>query len=284
MDQDEMDAAIKVYFSMGLTYKDIINVMAIEHGVVISLRHLKRMLRQMGLFRRKNYSNIGDVIDFVQSQIANSGQLHGYRWMYEKCLAHNLHCKKEDIRVILGILDSEGTAQRRKRRLLRRSYSSKGPDYVWHIDGYDKLSRYGICISGCVDGFSRRVMWLNAYYTNSDPKIIGGYYLEVVESLGGCPRLVRGDAGTENIYVRDIQRFLRLDNDDAMAGYNSYMEGRSTANQRIEYWWSFLRRECTDYWIRLFRRLLDQGDFSGTFLDVNLMQFCFMHVIQVGIN
>jgi hypothetical protein len=127
-------------------------------------------------------------------------------------------------------------------------------------------------------------MWLNAYYTNSDPKIIGGYYLEVVESLGGCPRLVRGDAGTENIYVRDIQRFLRLDNDDAMAGYNSYMEGRSTANQRIEYWWSFLRRECTDYWIRLFRRLLDQGDFSGTFLDVNLMQFCFMHVIQVGIN
>ena len=228
-----MYAAIKVYFGLGLLYKDIINVMAMEHGVVISLRHLKRMLREIGLFRRNNYSNIGYVVDFVHSQIANSGQLHGYRWMYEKCQARNIHCKKEDIRVILGILDPEGTAQRRKRRLLRRSYSSKGPDYLWHIDSYDKLSRYGVCINGCVDGFSRRVMWLNVYHTNSDPRMIGGYYLEVVQSLCGCPRIICGDAGTENTYVRDIQRFLRLDNDDAMAGYNSYMEGRSTVNQCI---------------------------------------------------
>ena len=76
--------------------------------------------------------------------------------------------------------------------------------------------------------------------------------------------------GLKIYYVRDIQRFLRLDNDDAMAGYNSYIEGRSTANQRIEYWWSFLRRECTDYWICLFRSLLDQGDFGGTFCRCEL--------------
>ena len=87
---------------MGLIYKDIIKALAVEHGVVISLRHLKRILREMGLFRRKNYSNIGDVVEFVHSQMAHSGQLHGYRWMHEKCLAHNLHCKKEDVRVILG--------------------------------------------------------------------------------------------------------------------------------------------------------------------------------------
>ena len=279
---DDIREAIKVYFYIGLLYRDIVRVLAIEHGVVISLRQLKRLLRELGLCRRKNYSGIGDVIDFIRAQIQTSGKLHGYRWMYEKCLLHNLHCKKEDVRVILAVLDPEGNAQRRKRRLLRRSYSSKGPDYLWHLDGYDKLKRYGVCINGCVDGFSRRIVWLNAYHTNSDPKIIGGYFIEAVKSRGGCPRMLRGDAGTENAYVRDMQRFTRMKDNDALAGDFSYLEGTSTANQRIEYLWSFLRRECTDYWMCFFRQMLDDGQFSGDFLDVNLIRFCFLHLIQVG--
>ncbi len=102
--------------------------------------------------------------------------------------------------------------------------------------------------------------------------------------MGGCPKIVRGDAGTENAYVRDIHRFLRMDNDDPMAGDISYMEGTSTANQRIEYWWSFLQRECTDYWICFFRYMLDEGYFSGDFLDVNLVRFCFMQLVQVSMQ
>ena len=106
---------------------------------------------------------------------------------------------------------------------------------IWCLDSYDKLRRYGICINGCVDGFARKVMWMNAYHSASDPMLIGGYYLEVVESLGGCPMLVRGDACTENAHVCDIQRFLRMDHDDSMAGDISFIEGAGTANQRIEY-------------------------------------------------
>ena len=26
------------------------------------------------------------------------------------------------------------------------------PNYVWHMDGYDKLSQYGFNIHGCADG------------------------------------------------------------------------------------------------------------------------------------
>ncbi len=28
----------------------------------------------------------------------------------------------------------------------------QGPNFVWHLDGYDKLSQYGLCIHGCIDG------------------------------------------------------------------------------------------------------------------------------------
>ena len=31
-------------------------------------------------------------------------------------------------------------------------YLKQGPDFLWHLDGYDKLSRYGFCIHGCIDG------------------------------------------------------------------------------------------------------------------------------------
>ena len=29
----------------------------------------------------------------------------------------------------------------------------QGPDYVWHLDGYDKLTPYGFPIHACIDGY-----------------------------------------------------------------------------------------------------------------------------------
>ena len=60
----------------------IARILAIEHGVLLALRHLKRLLRELGLFRRKNYRDIRDVVDFIHEQIQTSGKLHGYRWMH----------------------------------------------------------------------------------------------------------------------------------------------------------------------------------------------------------
>ncbi len=48
---------------------------------------------------------------------------------------------------------------------------------------------------------------MKVYRTNNNPKIIGGYFLEAVTLLGGCPKLVRGDYGTENKLVCDYQMF-----------------------------------------------------------------------------
>ena len=149
--------AIKIYFEIGLQHRDIVRILAIEHGVLLSLRHLKRLLRELGLFRRKNYSDVRGVVEFIHEQIQTSGKLHGYRWMQKTVFLH-LHCQVGDVRIILAVLDPEGNAQRRKRRLLRPSYSSKGPNYLWYLDSYDKLKKYGICINGCVDGFSRHVV------------------------------------------------------------------------------------------------------------------------------
>lgn len=42
----------------------------------------------------------------------------------------------------------------------RRVYNVAGPHHLWHHDGHHKLIRYGLITHGCVDGFSRTVIYL----------------------------------------------------------------------------------------------------------------------------
>lgn len=50
-------------------------------------------------------------------------------------------------------MDPDGVDSRRKHRLARRTYINKGPNYLVHVDGYDKLKRFGIAIHGAIDGY-----------------------------------------------------------------------------------------------------------------------------------
>ncbi|XP_071963513.1 uncharacterized protein [Antedon mediterranea] len=73
--------------------------------------------------------------------------------------------------------------------------------------------------------------------------------------------------------------FLR-NHDDTFAGKKSYLSGQSTANQRIESWWGQLRKQCTEFWILIFKYLIHEGHFSGDLLDKELVRFVFMRLIQ----
>lgn len=63
-----------------------------------------------------------------------------------------------------------------------------GSNVVWHIAGYVELKSYGVAIHGCVDGFSLTIIWLNAYYTNNNTRVISGYYIKAISMLEGSPR------------------------------------------------------------------------------------------------
>ena len=276
---EERNQLIAAYFELNFEYRDIVYILFKNHNIVITERHLKRILKDLSLSRRK-YSNIADVLSFICSQLNRSGSSHGYRWMQMKCFQNGLNVRRDDVRLILQTFDPSGVANRKARRLHRRNYYSKGPNYIWHLDSYDKLKPYGFCINGCIDGFSRKIVWLNVYHTSSNPRIIGGYYCDAVETLGGCPLFVRGDFGTENAHVRDFQKFLRRSVHDSIND-RAYLAGTSTHNTRIESWWAQLRKECTEFWITLFSELRNGGFFTGDFVDKNILQFCFMKIIRV---
>lgn len=49
------------------------------------------------------------------------------------------------------------------------------------------------------------------------------------------------------------QGFFKEGQEDMFATDNSFMYGRSVSNQRIEAWWSILRKMNTDFWINNLR-------------------------------
>ena len=103
---------------------------------------------------------------------------------------------------------------------------------------------------------SRKILWLEVSTTNKDSAVIAGYYVKAVQKYGilftltnhyflliidmylykiyiGCPRIVRGDRGTENSRLAFLQPFLRRNHVDRLAGINSFQYGKSVHNQVI---------------------------------------------------
>jgi len=280
-ENDLRDDFIEEYFHMGFTYKEIIDCLLFNHQIRLSLRQLKRVLAKKSLGRRR-FSSFNEIVDAIQEELRGSGSSVGYRTMWQKLVVeHKLSVRKEFVRNALRIMDPEGVDRRLKHRLQRRQYHAKGPNFIWHIDGYDKLKPYGFCIHGCIDGYSRKIMWLEVGRTNNHPGVIASYFLDCVQNVGGTASVIRADMGTENVRIAAIQRYLRHEARDSWSGEKSFLYGRSVSNQRIEAWWAQLRRGASDWWITHFKDLRDRGlycDANG--VHVECLMFCYMAVIH----
>ena len=169
----ETEAIIKDYFLHGLSCKEILEFLEIFYAVTLFLRQLHRILRKQNLFRRcrkSNTGNTGKVILAILQNLSGSSKSFGYHLMHQKLRADGFVVDRETVRILLKILDADGVELRSSHRLARRTYVSIGPNYLWHIDGYDKIKAYGFAIHGATDRFSRKVLWLRVASSKNNPK------------------------------------------------------------------------------------------------------------------
>ncbi|CAC5400078.1 unnamed protein product [Mytilus coruscus] len=207
------------------------------------------MKRRLGLRRRQNHNPTFLVQEKILELRSEGYANLDYRSMWRLLNSqYNLTVTQETVRLCLRAIDSVGVESRRRHRLHRRSYFNSGPNYLIHIDGYDKLKSYGLAIHGDIDGYSRRILWLKAGPSNNNPTYIAKFYLNFVKESRRIPRVVRADAGTENVIVKDLQIALRFDHGDSMSGLRSFSTGRSTGNQRIERLWRNRSESFTSFW------------------------------------
>ena len=272
---------IQHYFQAGYTAAEIIGFLFLRHRIIISIRQLRRILRQLRLQRRVQ-SPIEDVVNTVQRIINGSAGSMGYRFVWRLLTTrYNLHVSQETVRIILQVLDPAGVEARTLRAFQRRQYSNKGPNYLIHVDGWDKLKTFGISVHAAMDGFSRRLLWLKVGPSNKNPRYVLQFFMEYVQNINGVPRAIRADRGTENSLLRIVQVALRSNDVDEMNGERSFMYGRSVANQRIEAFWSYLNRLCSRFWINLMKDLQDSGLVdTSNIVHIECIRFCFTDLIQ----
>ena len=129
-------------FGIGFSNKEILAILTPKHNVVICVRTLKRLCRKLRLYRRLNQTNLEDVVAFMQTEIDGNGQnqdICGYTCVQyrEATLYRKIQFDNWSSCLILRVLN-------RDVRLGRRHDRSKGPDVLWHTDGYDQLKPFAL--------------------------------------------------------------------------------------------------------------------------------------------
>ena len=276
------EEAIRFYFTRGFQYNSILSFLSKFHAINISYRTLLNRLNEYGLRRRNQNIDEMEVRRLIENEMDGAGNSVGYRMMWQTIRTkYHTNASRALVQRLVRDIDPEGSDARRRRCLRRRAYFSQGPNFSWHADGNDKLKHYGFPIHGCVDGYSRRVLWLKVGTTNNDPNFIAHYYLQTVETVSGCPKLCRTDRGTENTIMAGMQCFFRRYGNDELSAERAHRYGSSITNQRIESWWAQLKKSWASWWIQFFQKLIEDGEFdTSDELQKQCLHFSFVKVIQ----
>jgi len=170
--------------------------------------------------------------------------------------------RENDVRNSLRILDKEGTLARQlglKKRRKGGEFITRGPDWLWCIDGHDKFRPWGVFIYAAVDAFSRRIIWLTVSNDNRKGVVILKQMITAVRQYNRCPRFYRSDRGNEVLLLADAHYSFYTEykrsqglTDEQLAAikpHHCYMFGTSMANIRIESVWQRMIAAQTADWL-----------------------------------
>ena len=244
----EEENIIKEYFNTSFKYEEIIEFLSKNHSITTSIVTVKRCLKQYSLQQKIAEYDIDLVREEIRTILDGPGCSAGYRHICHMLKLQGISVPRSVVRNLIKQLDPERVQERKAHTLQRRTYVNRGPNDVWHCDGYDKLKPFGFPIYASIDGWSRKILWLYVTRSNNLPQNIAAYYLEAVRDLGGCPIKLVTDLGTKNCIMASLQPFFQDD-------IHSHHYVPSPRNQRIEAWWSYFRRSRNSWWINFFKDL-----------------------------
>ena len=101
------DELIETHINLGFVAQETVFFLASVHGLCISLRHLKRILRRLGC-RCRFQSDLDEIVQVVQGELGGSGSLLVYRAMHQRLVNHyGLIATREVVRHVLKVFDPE---------------------------------------------------------------------------------------------------------------------------------------------------------------------------------
>jgi len=155
---------------------------------------------------------------------------------------------------------------------------------MWHVDGHAKLSEYGIIIHGCIDGFSRYVVFMKASGNNKSVTV--SRLMRDAFYTYGVPAHLRMDKGVENRKAAILMELLR-----GSEVKSAVIVGSSTSNQKIERQWKDVRYFVIQWYRGLFEQFrMFQFNNGMQLLDITIsthkyiLQYLFLKRINESLQ
>ncbi|XP_069369669.1 uncharacterized protein [Paralichthys olivaceus] len=202
-----------------------LSVPCISKMLGISNQTVRRRMQQWGLTIKESCSKItDDELDSLVSAIKADSPNLGQKMMKERLKALGHRVQMSRVCESLHRVRNPGTCERPT-----ELGCDPAPLSLVHVNTSHKLKRYGIILFGGIDGFSRKILYLQAA-NNNKPSTALKVFLEAVDRHG-LPSRVRGEKSVENT---DIARLMYQ---VAGRGRGSFTSGRRDQNERIDGVW-----------------------------------------------
>ena len=167
------------------------------------------------------------IIENYLQEVMNTYPNLGEQYAQGVLLNKRIKIKRQRLRQILKRLKQSLPLSMPAIR--RRQYHTRTSNTMWHLDSTHKLIHWRFITSGCVDGKSRKVIWLKCA-DNNRADTTYNYFLNAIQEHQ-CPFQVRGDKGVENKKIAKHMIAIRGDN------IRGFIGGKSSHNTRIERFW-----------------------------------------------
>ena len=256
-----------------------------------SLPTLARRMKHFGIKYINEEVSVEEVVAAVNEELKGPGKLLGYRAMHMKLrVEHDLKVPRNLVYNVMRALDKDGIDARsvkKRAKKVKKPFVSGGSDWLYSLDGHDKLMgfqnwTFPIAIYGCLDTFSRKVLYLFVWNSNSDPVLIANCYWRYICKTKKIPNFLRIDKGTETGKLATMQAFLMDSNSNDAA--ETVIYGPSTSN-KIERWWRDLHERMEKFFKHQLCDLLETNDYNPhNPLDRFLLSYIFIPVIQNECN
>jgi hypothetical protein len=153
--------------AMGYTARDIA-----KSNPQFSESTLNRHIKQCQLRAKDRLSD--DQLDIWVSEALQEVPNSGYRAVCARLGSAGFIVTERAVQASVQRVDPCRQHSHVLQALPRRiKYWVPCPNSVWHFDGNHKLNHWGFVTHGCVDGYSRRIMWLEVKTDNYASSVLG---------------------------------------------------------------------------------------------------------------
>ena len=128
-------------------------------SMLISRTTIWRWLYEAGITLER-FSSITD--DDLDSQVGMLQMCHphcGHILLCSMLEAQGINVPQHRLRESIHRIDLKHSSSRWHQKIRRRTYYVPGPNSLWHIDSHHSLICWHVVVHGCIDGYSRMILF-----------------------------------------------------------------------------------------------------------------------------